>query len=306
MTENADLTTLVQHQHGAFRRDQAIAAGIHRSTVDRRCTSGRWRRAAPGVLVLSGSPPTQAQRWWVIALSLGDRAVLSHESAGRRHLLPGIAPHAEAVILPQHDHRRRAGVTIHQQRLEQRDVEVLDGLPFTSLPRTLCDLASTMSVARLRAVVDAAQFDLRLPIVQLAATFARLGMVGRPGATGMGAILDERIGGTDLADSRLEVALAHVLGLAGIGDGIAQHPLPSCGGLSGLVDRAFPEVKLITEADGRTWHARQGAIHTDRARDLEAAAEGWMTIRLTHEQLVGDPVDTARAIAKAYRSRLPG
>jgi len=107
-----------------------------------------------------------------------------------------------------------------------------------------------------------------------------------------------------VATSALEARLSEVLTLGGLTGGLAQHPLPGTGRLSGLVDRAFPEAKLILEADGRRWHARVAAMPNDRQRDLEAARVGWQTIRLMYEQLTSDAEDVAAALAATYLGRL--
>ena len=42
----------------------------------------------------------------------------------------------------------------------------------------------------------------------------------------------------------------------------------------------------------------------DRRRDLEAAQLGYLTLRLTHEQLTEEPFATAPAIRRVYDLRL--
>jgi very-short-patch-repair endonuclease len=71
-----------------------------------------------------------------------------------------------------------------------------------------------------------------------------------------------------------------------------------------VVDRAYPEAKLILEADGRRWHARAKAISNDHQRDFEAARAGWLMIRLLHEDLSSDPDDVALGLVETYRGRL--
>ena len=85
----------------------------------------------------------------------------------------------------------------------------------------------------------------------------RVGTVGRPGASSLVRVLDERGPGRDVARTALEAKLDEVLSLAGLAHGSAEHPLPGAGRRHGLVDRAFPEAKLVVEADGRRWHARR-------------------------------------------------
>ena len=82
-------------------------------------------------------------------------------------------------------------------------------------------------------------------------------------------------------------------------------PLPGRGAITGIVDAAYLDEKLILEADGRTWHNRQQAFRKDRLRDNEAARAGWQTLRFPWEEVVGDPEDVAATVADvlAHRGR---
>jgi hypothetical protein len=257
-----------------------------------------------GVFVMAGSVADERQRLWVALLSLGQAAVFSHESAGRLQRLPAIPAGVIAVTLPHFDHRRRDGLVVHQQRLDPRDITIVDGFPTTTVCRTICDLAMVVSRSRLSKIVDGAQFDQHIPLTQMGATLLRVGTVGRPGASRLTDELDRRGPGANLSHSHLERLLRDVLAHSELPAGIDQHPLPGVGRRSGMVDRAFPEAKLILEADGRRWHGRHEAMAADMQRVLEASRVGWMTVRLMHEHLTADPDDVARAIAETYRSRL--
>jgi hypothetical protein len=165
-------------------------------------------------------------------------------------------------------------------------------------------MAGVVSRARLRALVEAAHFDLGWSFDALGAALGRVGTLGQPGPRRLGLLLDEFTPGDAIASTVLEAKLSEALTRAGLPLGTAQYPLPGPGGPSGLVDRAFPEVKLIVEADGRKWHARTKAIPADHQRDLAAFRVGWHTIRLGHEQFVSDPLDVARALGESYQQRV--
>jgi very-short-patch-repair endonuclease len=89
-----------------------------------------------------------------------------------------------------------------------------------------------------------------------------------------------------------------------MGAGIAQHPHPGRFVASGLVDRAFPEARLIIEADGRRWHERRAANLADLRRDRAAAVEGWLTVRYTFDDLVLAPESAAEELALIHRRRV--
>jgi very-short-patch-repair endonuclease len=77
----------------------------------------------------------------------------------------------------------------------------------------------------------------------------------------------------------------------------------------GLVDRAWPEVKLLLEVDGRVWHSREQAMARDRARDRAAAAAGWQTLRVLEDEVAEVPHLVRSEVVSAYqvrRSQLAG
>jgi hypothetical protein len=256
------------------------------------------------VIALAGAPATELQRRWAIRLSLGAGMAISHQWAGRLAGLPAIHDDIWSVTVPTADHRRRAGFIVHQQRLAPEDVTEVDGFAVTSVPRTLCDLATVSSKVRLQTMVEAAAFDLGWTFDSMWQALLRTGTKGRPGASNLSSVLEKHRPGKDVARTKLEAALDDVLALTGLPIALAQHPLPGSGRRSGLVDRVLPAAKLIVEADGRRWHARTAAMVADRERDIEAGRRGWFTMRVMHEQLVGDPVDIATAIVETYQLRV--
>ncbi len=76
-------------------------------------------------------------------------------------------------------------------------------------------------------------------------------------------------------------------------------------GTRGVVDLAEPTSRVIVEADGRRWHAIEQAMADDRRRDRQAAANGWLVLRVMWDDVVRHPATTAAQIAAvvAQRSR---
>jgi hypothetical protein len=298
------IAELAALQGGAFSLRQARQAGATESLIRRRRATGQWRDVARGVVVLPGTPDDERRQLWIFWLACGPASVFSHETAARGQGLPAIPIGVHAISLGWGHHRSLGGIRVHQQRIAPRDVVEVKGLPMTTLPRTICDLAMVFSTARLARVVDAAHFDLGCSFTTIGETLLRVGTIGRPGAGRLVHVLDERGPGKEVSTSVLEARLDDILARTSLPAGVAQHPLPGSGRRAGLVDRAFPEAKLILEADGRRWHARRAAMATDRQRDFEAARVGWQTLRPMYEHMESDPEDTAAAIEETYRTRL--
>jgi very-short-patch-repair endonuclease len=84
---------------------------------------------------------------------------------------------------------------------------------------------------------------------------------------------------------------------------VRQFSLPGRGDITGFVDAAFIEAKLILEADGRRWHDRVANQRHDRHRVNAAARVGWQTLRFGHEELVADPEGESEIIRETYDER---
>lgn len=108
-------------------------------------------------------------------LACGSGTVLSHRSAGE---LWGIVPRSSRaieVICPTHI-RRRACILPHQSSLPDDERMVVDGIPVTTVPRTILDLAAVASrrqVERALSEVEVQGLTDRLSIPDLLARYPR-------------------------------------------------------------------------------------------------------------------------------------
>src|SRR3954465_12796888 len=93
------LAGLAAVQGGAFGRQQAIEAGATATLIRRRRESGAWIPAAPGVFVMPGTVDDVRRRRWILLLSLGPTAVLSHETAGRVRHVSGVPRGVEVATV---------------------------------------------------------------------------------------------------------------------------------------------------------------------------------------------------------------
>ena len=97
-----------------------------------------------GVDSVSGHPPNASQpRAADSLLACGPDAVISHASAARHHGLHRVSfPDVPEVTVPRHVTRRPAGVVVHRSRsLPAADIVTAGHVRYTSLARTVCDLA---------------------------------------------------------------------------------------------------------------------------------------------------------------------
>lgn len=293
-------------QPGAFTWAQARDCGFGKATIGRRLRSGEWHRVHPGVYVLAGSPPTRVRELWVAVLAAGPTATLSHESGALLHGVRRLAARPVTLTGPHGAHHRLPGIVVHQiDDLAPRHRTTVDGLPVVSAARAIVDLGSRLGADRLGDVAD--------DLVQLRATsWPAVGRVfrdvlrpGKPGMATVATMLDERCGTDVPPDSRLERALFTALAAGGLPAPVRQMPLPGRGGVRGLVDAAYPDARVVLEADGRTYHMRLEAMRRDRERDAQVVRAGWVPLRFVYEQIVHDPAAVADDVRATRAVRLP-
>lgn len=301
---DAAIELLAAAQHGVISRAQAIHAGLSGRAIRHRLESGRWRHLAPSVYGFPGNPDTWWRRVWIAHLHAGPESAVSHRSSGRMQQLGPIEGEPIDLIVPRHkaaigtDGVRRFRLT----DLRPEHVTTVDGLPVTTPARTIVDLASVLSPSRLRRIVEHSEVTRRCPLVAVAATLDDLRGSGKPGVRALCDVLDE-MGPGEIPRSQLERYADEVIDLTRLPRPRHEYPLPTVALLKGFVDRCWPDVRLIVEADGRRWHTRRAQIALDHDRDLEAARCGYQTLRLTWERLRSDPEGTAVALRDIYDQR---
>ena len=97
-------------------------------------------------------------QWWAALLAIDDGAALSHRAAAAVwDLRPIPAGEIDATIPNRNGRKKRAGIRLHRSStLSPADAVVHDGLPVTSVPRTILDLADVLSRRELERALDRA------------------------------------------------------------------------------------------------------------------------------------------------------
>ncbi len=303
---DAAVAAVAGAQYGVVGRGQILALGGDDRLIHRRVTAGRLRALDPGVYALQGWPRCWEQELWRALQVTAPGGVASHQAAAVVHGLwtGGGAP---VVVLLSHDssQRPRPGMTVRRSRRIPSDhLTTVDSIPVTTVERTIVDLAAVVRRGRLEAVVDDAVSSRRTSYRQVAAVAGALAGGGRRGSALLGRILDERTVVRGPAQSSLERRLHQLVAEAGLPPLQRQFGHPGRQHQTGCVDGAWPEVRLVVEVDGRRWHTRIADLRRDHERDLDAARQGWITIRLLYEDIVGDPEGTIAALLEAYGARL--
>ena len=288
-SEEWKIEELAELQASRFTRAQvAELADNPGALVQRRLRNRAWRRQTSRVLALAGAPKGPVGEIWTAHLHVGSDTVVSHHSAAVLHGFPGVPAAAPTLTLPDGCHRRyAAGRLLQRGDLDAMDLCIVDGRAVTNVARTLADLSPELSRPRLDALIDHAVQERLVTMTQLRAVLDRLLRPGKLGLEPLTDLVADRLPGDAVEQTRLERELTWVVRLAGLTDGVAQFPAPGRpGDPTGFVDRAWPELRWIVEADGRRWHERQRTMRSDRARDRAASSLGWLITRFTYDDLV--------------------
>jgi very-short-patch-repair endonuclease len=204
------------------------------------------------------------------------------------------------VTVPRNSRASRRGVHVHQVRhLDPRDVTVRDGIPVTSLARTLLDLAETESPARLERALEQAERMKRLDIRELDAVRRR-----NPGRRGLKALtaalkdFDPQAAETNVGLERELLKLIREYELPQPRINVSVGPY--------VVDFLWEEQKLIVEADSYEHHRGRAIFESDRKRDIALKLAGYTVIRLTHRRLREEPAAVAEELQAFLSASSPG
>lgn len=178
------LEQLGSGQWGLVTTAQAAALGVTRPDLGRLMGAGSVQRVRHGVYALASAgygPLQDLQAAWLATdprtagearVMGGDDVVVSHVSAAQVHGLGDLIAMAHEFTSPRRRQTAQPDVRFHRLDLPDEDRAVVDGLPVTSVVRTVADLvASATDFDHLASVVRDA---LSLPDVRHDMLAARL------------------------------------------------------------------------------------------------------------------------------------
>ncbi|HEY8502693.1 MAG TPA: DUF559 domain-containing protein, partial [Solirubrobacterales bacterium] len=277
------LAGLATRQHGVVSHSQLLELGFGVHWIERRLGEHRLRQVHRNVYAVGHLRVPRRGYWWAAVLAYGPDALLSHHTAA---VLWGIQRARRGPIhvtagCGRQGIRRREGVWIHRCKLAPKDRTVRDGLPVTTVARTLFDLAEVAPYETLKGAVEEADRLKLLRLRELEQVCER--GRGRPALRPVRRLLAE-LGPPDQGRSPLEIRFARVL---------REHRLPKPAQnvlvLGHEVDALWPAAKLVVELDSWEHHGHRAAFERDRARDPKLMLAGYRTVRITHRRLDEEP-----------------
>jgi hypothetical protein len=286
-------------QRGTVSHEQLLSAGVSEDQVTRWLVSGRLHSLHEGVYAVGHVALPAGGAFMAAVLAGGEGAVLSHRSAAAHLGLLSWSPRQVEVMVPRSGERDRDGIRFHRPKIYgPQDRWVFDGIPCTTVARTLVDLGAVLRLPQLERAVEQAELLRILDIKAIADVLAR---ISRPrGVRNLRRCLGaERLDGS-LAQSNLERRFLRLCVDAGLPRPRLQHPIEYAPGAWHKVDFAWPDRRLAIEVDGGAVHTTRTAARRDRRLDRQIRAADWRVERFMED----DVVDTPEVVLAALRMLL--
>ncbi len=248
-------------------------------SVDRCVASRRWIRVYSATYLMAGSPRTWKQALLAATLSVPGAAA-SHRSAGALWGCPGIEPGSIEISVTRR--ARRKSFKVHETKsLGSHEIRRREGIPLTDPERTLVDLGSSVGGEALEAALDHLLSSRLTTLERIERRLLEMNGSGWRGTKRLRALVRDRDPGDGNAESRLETKLFRTLRDAKIRLPLRQVEIYNGDRFLGRVDVAYPDRRLIIEAQSYAHHSSKKAWTSDIRRRRELAVLGWRVVEVT-------------------------
>lgn len=273
------VAALASRSHGVVTRRQLSEAGLTPDEVKVRVARGSLLRIHRGVYRVGHVAHSNAATYLAAVLACGEGALLSGRAAGWWLGLvdgPALPPEVTAPT-----ERKVAGVRVrHCRELVRRDGWICRGVPVTSVPRTMVDLAAN------------------LPLDELSTAFHQAGIRYRTTPSHVARVIDRfptargRANRELVIGRRVPVTLSHLerrflARLRAAGLRLPDETNRKADGRR--VDCRWHDPPLTVELDSFTFHNSRHSWKRDRRREREAYARGDQIRRYTYADVLEAP-----------------
>lgn len=300
------LLRLADLQEGVLSREQVLAHGLGRNSVDRLLRHGAWQLLDRGIYLLGTGEPTWPAQVWAGVLIGGDHARVAGTAAAHLHGLADDESDQIQILVPHSVKRRdRSSWVFHRERPGARGPQTVGEPPRLSAEDTVLDLCDPRCVPTDRSAVDWITAAIQRKITT--ARQLERAVRSRRFVHDRRLILDLLADTSTGAESTLELRYLHDVERAhGLPVGVRQSRRPTAGtehGRQVFRDVLYEEYQLIIELDGRTGHADVGGRLRDLRRDNVAALRGETTLRYGWQDVAIDSCLTAFQVAGVLTAR---
>jgi very-short-patch-repair endonuclease len=268
-------------------RSEILDAGGSESSIRRKIDSGVWVRRHPGVFQVDARSQTWEEKLWSAVRAGGEGALVSHRAALVLWGLDGLSSAPLELTVRYEAGPIPAGVIVHRTR-RIRDQDFRDGIPITSVPRTLLDCASLVPSVTLTKALDSA---VRLGYADLDSLWDFVAVRGGPGVKGtrsLRGVISLYIGDRTTGSPAESEAYFHICH-SDIPKPVLQQEFVTRTGRRALPDFYWPDVNKAVEIDGLGSHSSADSLEDDLARQNELLELGIELRRFTARQVRRNP-----------------
>lgn len=279
---------MAARQHGLVSHRQLAAVGLSANAVAGRVQKGHLARVHRGIYAVGHLERTSEARWMAAVMACGQGAVLSHlDAAALWKIYDGQGARVH-VITTGRSGRRLEGVQVHRaRRLHPDDVTVRDGIPVTTVARTLVDLTDVLGSDRVLRAIREAEFLRLLDHQAVNAAVERAH--GRKRLTVLTQAIAAHTPG-QIVREELEHLFLELVRAAGLPPPETNVRI-NARGRRYEIDCLWREQRVAVELDGRAAHARTTAFESDRRKDAALSAIGLRPLRFTWLRVTTEPAD---------------
>jgi predicted transcriptional regulator of viral defense system len=296
-TASRQIARLAGRQHGHVTLTQLLEAGLTKRQVAGRVRAGSLVPRHRGVYAVGHVPATRAARFRAATLTFAG-SVLSHRAAAALWgILVGAVP-IEVTVATTAGRGGRDGILVHRAPLPPEHVTTRDGIPVTTLLRTLLDLAQIMTPWQLAKAFEEAQVQHDLKPEPLAVeVLSRRSYRGNRRLAELldGAVDPERV------RSLLELRFLRLCAAHGL-----PRPLVNVKIGKWTPDFRWPEAEVVVETDGVRFHRTAAKRRQDARKDAALRGLGLHVIRLTWVDVTEAPERTASLVRAALAGASSG
>lgn len=263
-------------QFGVLSGAQLRELGIGRGAVQNAVRVGRLHRVHHGVYALGHTLLRPEGHRLAAVLACGPGAVLSHRSAAAHWELLATSQERIDVTAPR-SRQGVPGIRLHTSRsLGAQDTTRHEGIPITTVHRTLLDLAATVRDDQLENALAQAMH------LQLYDQRAIDDVIARSnGHRGTRVLKDATRQEPQITKSMWEIRMLGLVRGAHLPEPICNKALHAPDHGECTPDFSWPAHDLIVETDGWEAHRTLAAFRSDRAKDAALTAAGYKVLRFT-------------------------
>jgi Protein of unknown function (DUF559) len=277
------MARLAHRQWGQIASWQLRKLGFTPSSIRRRVQNRSLRPRYPGVYSVGAAPVSRHARWAAALLACGHGALLSHRDAAALWGLIDVVQHVIDVTVQGATRAGPRGIRRHGARsLTNADRAVRDGIPVTSVARTLLDLAAVLPPKLVQRAYEAAASRDLLDASAIHDLLQR--SKGKKGVRALRRILEVDPEFAARIRSELERMFRDLIEGS---DVPLYEPNADVDGYE--VDAYWPEARFIVELDSRSFHTDAFAAERDDTKTAELRLAGYEVIRLTYAMVARRP-----------------